>query len=71
VVAVSLVSDDLTLEEVYRKLAETEAALGRSIRPTLYTSAELSRRLRDSAFLERVLAGDTIVLLGEVPDVDR
>jgi predicted nucleotidyltransferase len=64
-----LVSDDLTLEEVYRALAETEATLLRSIRPTLYTPAEMQRRLRDSAFVARVLTGDTIVLIGELPRV--
>lgn len=66
-----LVSDQLTLEDVYRTLADTETALGRSIRPTLYTPAELERRLRDSSFVKRVLAGDTIALVGEVPSVDR
>jgi predicted nucleotidyltransferase len=64
-----LVSDDLTLEEVYRALADTEAALVRSIQPTLYTTGEMQRRLRDSAFVERVLTGDTIVLIGELPRV--
>ncbi|MBW2460911.1 MAG: nucleotidyltransferase domain-containing protein [Deltaproteobacteria bacterium] len=62
-----LVSHDLSLEEVYRALADTETALGREIRPMLYTPDELDRRLGKSAFVKRVLAGDTIVLIGEIP----
>ncbi len=64
-----LVSDVLSLESVYRLLAPTERALGRFIRPTLYTRAEFDkRRTADGAFLKRVLAGDTIVLIGVLPD---
>ncbi len=65
-----LVSETLTLEEVYRALASTEEELGRPIRPTLYTPDELTRRLRKSEFLRRVLGGDVMLLLGEIPDVD-
>lgn len=64
-----LVSDALTLEEVYRLLATAEERLGRTINPTLYTSGEFQSRLRnDKPFLRRVLAGETIVLIGSLPD---
>jgi predicted nucleotidyltransferase len=64
-----LVSETLTLEETYRLLAKPENALGREISPTLYKPIELERRLRDgNPFLKRVLAGEKIVLIGELPD---
>jgi predicted nucleotidyltransferase len=64
-----LVSDTLTLEEVYRLLAEVEQMLGRRINSTLYTTKELERRMRDeSPFLKRVLSGETIILIGKLPD---
>lgn len=63
-----LVSDALTLEETYRLLAEAEQTLARKINPTLYTSKEFHRRLRDgNPFLKRVLAGKVIVLIGTLP----
>jgi len=63
-----LVSDDLTLEAVYRLLAGAEKALGRTINPTLYTAEEFQRRLREgSPFLKRLLAGDPMVLKGRLP----
>ncbi len=63
-----LVSDALTLEAVYAALAPAEQALGRTINPTLYTVEEFRRR-RESGnpFLQRVLAGDVIVLIAERP----
>ena len=60
-----VVSDDLTLEELYAALAPVEESLSRKINPTLYTSREFERRRRsNSAFLKRVLAGEHIVLIG-------
>jgi predicted nucleotidyltransferase len=64
-----LVSDTLTLEAVYRLLGSTEQSLGRPINPTLYTSEEFSHRLRNgNPFLKRVLAGETLLLKGKLPD---
>ena len=64
-----LVSDTLTLEAVYRLLAGAEQALGRKVSPTLYTSEEFHRRLRDgSPFLKRVLNSEPTVLTGALPD---
>lgn len=64
-----LVSDTLTLEAAYRLLATAEQALRRRINPTLYTSEEFDRRVRDgNPFLKRVLAGESLVLMGRLPD---
>lgn len=43
---VLLVSDDLTLEEVFTALQDAERDLGRRVSPTLYTSDEFRRRRR-------------------------
>lgn len=67
-----LVADELQLEDLYALLATSEEKLGRSIHPTLYTSAEYRRRLATgNPFLTRILAGPTLVLQGRVPDVAR
>lgn len=62
---VLLVSDTLTLEQVYAALAPAEQQLGRPVSPTLYTSTEFNKRLKQrNPFLTRLLAGDTIALIG-------
>ena len=64
-----LVSDTLTLEAIYDALRDAEQVLGRTINPTLYTIAEFNkRRSSGNAFLKRVLAGETIVLFGALPE---
>jgi len=61
-----LVSDTLTLEQVYAALAPAEQQLGRRASPTLYTSAEFGKRLAQrNPFLTRLLAGNTIALIGD------
>ncbi|HEX3069831.1 MAG TPA: nucleotidyltransferase domain-containing protein [Thermoanaerobaculia bacterium] len=60
-----VVASDLTLEELFAKLAPTEKRLGRSIHPTLYTPAEFARRKAGSnPFLRKVLAGEHVDLIG-------
>lgn len=67
---VLLVSDDLTLEEVFTALQDAERDLGRRVSPTLYTSDEFRRRRRSGhPFLTRVLDGPHIVLAGELDAV--
>jgi predicted nucleotidyltransferase len=67
---VLLVSDDLTLEEVFTALQDAERDLGRRVSPTLYTSDEFRRRRRSGhPFLTRVLDGPHIVLVGELDAV--
>lgn len=61
-----LVSDTLTLEQVFAALAPAEEQLGRPLSPTLYTPAEFRQRLaRNNPFLTRLLAGHTIALIGD------
>ena len=59
--------DELTLESLYRLLEPVETLLERRIEPTLYTAAEYRRR-REAGhpFLQRVLDGERIVLMGEI-----
>ena len=62
-----LVSDDLTLEETYAALAPVEKLLDRRVSPTLYTSSKFRRRrATEAGFLNRVLQGPYIVLMGSV-----
>jgi predicted nucleotidyltransferase len=59
-----VVSDALTLEELYAALGSAEEKLARKINPTLYTSQEFDRRLKTgNAFLKRVLGGKHEVLM--------
>ena len=65
-----LVSDTLTLEQVYEVLAPVEAQLGRRVSPTLYSVAEFRRRRTSgNPFLTKVLAGETIPLTEDREDL--
>lgn len=65
-----LVSDMLTLEQVYEVLAPVEAQLGRRVSPTLYSVAEFRRRRTSgNPFLTKVLAGETIPLTEDRDDL--
>ena len=60
-----VVSESLTLEELYAALALAERELSRKISVTLYTSAEYQRRRTEkNSFLTRVLTGERITLIG-------
>jgi predicted nucleotidyltransferase len=61
-----VVSDMVTLEDLYRALDPAERVLGRRISPTLVGTAEFDRkqRARDT-FLQRVMAGPLIALVGD------
>lgn len=60
-----IVSDKLTLEEVYAALAPVEKLLDRNVNPTLYNSKEFKqRRKARNPFLTRVFNGPTIILIG-------
>lgn len=61
-----IVARDLTLEQVYSRLAAAEKSLGRKINPTLYTPGEFRKQRRTSSFLQKVLAGPVIPLIGIV-----
>jgi predicted nucleotidyltransferase len=62
-----VVSDDAELEQIYAVLMPVERVLARPISLTLYTQSEYQQRLDDgNPFLERVLSGRTINLLGTI-----
>jgi predicted nucleotidyltransferase len=61
-----IVAPDLTLEQLYARLARAEKAIGRVIRPTLYTPEEFRKRRQNSSFVSKVMAGPVITLIGRV-----
>jgi len=62
-----VVSDGLTLEQLFRRLGPVEKKLGRKIHPTLYTRGEFARRRSGgNAFVKKVLGGDYILLMGSI-----
>ncbi|RBW48593.1 transcriptional regulator [Marinobacter sp. F3R11] len=62
-----LVSDSLTLEEVFEALEPAEAKLSRTINPTLYKQEEFEkRRANNNPFLRKVLDGQYILLKGSI-----
>ena len=62
-----IVSDDLTLEDLYGVLSPAESILDRKINPTLYTAQEFGKRRKArNPFLMRVLEGPTSTLLGSL-----
>ena len=64
-----VVADDVTLERIYSALAPVEPTLGRKINPTLYTPQEFAdRKSSGNAFLTQVLAGEHLVLIGNVDE---
>jgi len=65
-----VVSDLLTLEQLYSALVSAEQQLSRKVNVTLYTSAEYRRRLADrNPFLVKVLEGNHIVLTGRTREL--
>lgn len=61
-----LVGDDLAYGDLYAALEELSERLQRKVNPTIYTPAELARRIaRGDAFAKRVLAQDKIWLIGD------
>jgi predicted nucleotidyltransferase len=60
-----VVSDDAELEQIYAVLMPVEKLLARPVSVTLYTNSEYRRRQEEgNPFLERVLSGPTIELIG-------
>lgn len=64
-VDVLIVSDKLTQEAAYTLFHDVETRLGRKVNPTIYTREEFKKRRRGrNPFLEKVLAGTHVVLVG-------
>jgi len=62
-----VVADDLPLERLFARLAPAEKKLGRKVNPTSYTSSEYVRRRKGAnPFLHKILAGQHIVLMGDL-----
>lgn len=62
-----IVADQLTLEQLFRRLKTVEKKLGRTIHPTLYTREEFARRRSGgNAFVQKVLGGNYILLMGNI-----
>ena len=60
-----VVANDVTLEELFERLAPLEKKLERRVNPTLYKPAEFRRRRESrNPFVVKVLAGETILLIG-------
>lgn len=65
-----VISDRLTYAEMFGALEGAAARLARSVNPTIYTSDEFTRRIRErSPFLTKVLAQPRIWVIGEDGDV--
>jgi predicted nucleotidyltransferase len=65
-----IVSDTLTLEQVYDALTTAEQQLGRRVSPSVYSVAEFNQRRADgNPFLSKVLAGKTIRLTADLDDL--
>ena len=65
-----VISDRLTYADVFEVLEEASTRVGRKISPTIYSSKELSKRLKqDNAFVTRVLSQPKVWLIGSERDL--
>jgi len=61
-----IISDDLTYADVFPALEDVSAKLQRSIQPTIYSHAELTKRLHsDNSFIRRVLEQPKVWIIGQ------
>ncbi len=60
-----IISDNLGYAEAFEALEPASQRLGRKINPTVYSHAELAKRIKQkSAFATRVLTQDKMWLIG-------
>jgi predicted nucleotidyltransferase len=65
-----VISDRLTYADLFEALEEASTRLGRKVSPTIYSSKELSKRVKqDNAFVTRVLAQPKVWLIGNESDL--
>lgn len=65
-----VVSDSVSYGDIYLRLEDAAARLGRKINPTIYSRAALRKSVRDrNAFVTRVLAQPKIWLVGDESDL--
>jgi predicted nucleotidyltransferase len=61
-----VITDRLTYRELFAALEDASGRLGRKVAPTIYSSKELSKRVKqDNAFVTRVLAQPKLWLIGD------
>jgi predicted nucleotidyltransferase len=61
-----VLSDRLTYADLFAALERVSADLGRKVAPTIYSSKELSKRMKqDNAFVTRVLGQPKLWLIGD------
>jgi predicted nucleotidyltransferase len=61
-----VISDRLTHADLFALLEDATVQLGRKVTPTIYSTKELSRRVRqENAFVTRVLAQSKLWLIGD------
>lgn len=66
-----VVSDVSSYAELFAALEPAVESLGRPVNPTVYTRAELKRRMdENNAFVGRVLAQEKIWVIGSVDDLE-
>ena len=67
---VLIVGDDIRLEKLYSAFEGVEMAVRRKVNPTIYSRDEFRRRRNSKhPFITRVLAGETVPLIGTLDDV--
>lgn len=65
-----IVSDDVTYADVFDVLQGTSQSLGRVINPTVYSTGDFEKRLRDqNAFLRKVMDAPKIWIIGSDRDL--
>ncbi len=65
-----VISDDLTYAEVFGALEHVSRTLGRQVNPTVYTSAEFSKRVKSkNAFVTRILEQPKVWVIGSERDL--
>ena len=65
-----VVSESLAYADLFALLEEASSQLGRAVNPTVYTPAELTKRVRQkNSFVTRVLAQPQIWLIGGEDDL--
>ena len=65
-----IISDSLAYGEVFGALERVTRAVGRKVNPTVYTTAEFSRRTRtENAFVTRVLEQPKLWVIGSDDDL--
>jgi predicted nucleotidyltransferase len=65
-----VISDRLTYADLFAALERASTQLGRKVAPTIYSSKELAKRVKqDNAFVARVLAQPKLWLIGDERDL--